>query len=191
MGEFFLACLPAVNRGTAAHVLAGAEYFRQIGWVVMRFTLRRPGGMPWAARATVAALLVGGTTVATAGIATAAQAQVRPASAGSSATVVQQATRPHFGKILVTVKAGMALYEHPHGGCSAACESIWPPLLMPKGKTMPKGAMCLGTAKAGSKLQVTYNGQRLYTFVDDTGHSVDGNGLAGFKVAKVTTTCTG
>ena len=63
---------------------------------------------------------------------------------------------------------------------------------MPKGgKTMPKGAMCLGTAKAGSRLQVTYNGHRLYTFVDDTGHSVTGNGLAGFKVAKVTTTCTG
>jgi hypothetical protein len=36
---------------------------------------------------------------------------------------------------------------------------------------------------------VTYHGQRLYTFTGDTGHSVNGNGVAGFVVAKVTTAC--
>jgi predicted lipoprotein with Yx(FWY)xxD motif len=128
--------------------------------------------------------------VATAGIAATAQAQVRPATAGTSATVVAVASRTGFGKILVTVSVGMALYENP-AGCSSACRSVWPPLLMPKGKTMPKGAKCLGTAKLGRKLQVTYNGQRLYTFTGDTGHSVNGNGLAGFVVAKHTTTCIG
>jgi len=146
--------------------------------------------MSWTARAAVVALLVGGSTVATAGIATAAQAQVRPATAGKAATVVQVASRHGFGKILVTVSVGMALYENP-AGCNAGCRSIWPPLLMPKGKTMPKGAKCLGTATLGHKLQVTYNGQRLYTFTGDTGHSVNGNGLAGFVVAKHTTSCTG
>ena len=145
--------------------------------------------MPWTARAVVAALLVSGSAVATAGIAATAQAQVRPA-VGTSATVVQVATRTGFGKILVTVGKGMALYENP-AGCNAGCRSIWPPLLMPKGATTPKGAKCLGTAALGHKLQVTYNGQRLYTFTGDTGHSVNGNGVAGFVVAKHTTSCTG
>ena len=156
----------------------------------MRFTAKRPGGMSWTARAVVAALLVSGSTVATAGIAAAAQAQVRPAGVSSSAVVVAVASRHGFGKILVTVGAGMALYENP-AGCNATCRSIWPPLLMPTGKTTPKGAKCLGTARLGHHRQVTYNGQRLYTFTGDSGHSVNGNGLAGFVVAKHTTSCTG
>lgn len=155
----------------------------------MRFTSRRAGGVSWAARAVVAALLAGGSTVAAAGIAGAAQAQARPAGAGASATVVSVAARTGFGKILVTVGAGHSLYEHPNGGCSASCQSIWPPLVMPAGTTTPKGASCLATAKLGSKLQVTYHGQRLYTFTGDSGHSVNGNGVAGFVVAKVTTAC--
>jgi predicted lipoprotein with Yx(FWY)xxD motif len=103
-----------------------------------------------------------------------------------SAVVVKARTRHHFGKILVTPK-GMALYYMPHGSCTAGCLSIWPRLVLPKGKTMPKGAKCLGTAKFGShhRLQVTYHGKRLYTFVEDSGTSVNGNGEAGFKVAKV------
>ena len=155
----------------------------------MRFTLRRPGGLSWTARTVTAAVLVVGSSAATAGIAASAQAQIRPASPGTSAHVVNEATRQGFGKILVTVSVGMSLYEHPHGGCSTSCQSVWPPLLMPAGKTKPTGAPCLKTAKLGSKLQVTYHGQRLYTFTGDSGHSVNGNGLAGFVVAKVTS-CT-
>jgi predicted lipoprotein with Yx(FWY)xxD motif len=145
--------------------------------------------MSWTARAVVATLLVSGSTAATAGITAAAQAQSRPAASGSSATVVNVAMRSGFGKILVTVNGGHSLYEHPNGSCGPACRSIWPPLLMPAGKTTPKGASCLATAKLGKRLQVTYNGQRLYTFTGDSGHSVNGNGVAGFKVAKVTTAC--
>jgi predicted lipoprotein with Yx(FWY)xxD motif len=155
----------------------------------MRFTVQRPGGMSWTARAVVAALLVSGSTATTAGIAAAAQAQIRPAGSGSSATVVAEATRHGFGKILVTVSGGHSLYEHPNGSCGASCRSVWPPLLMPAGKTTPKGASCLATAKLGKNLQVTYHGQRLYTFTGDSGHSVNGNGVAGFVVAKVTTAC--
>jgi predicted lipoprotein with Yx(FWY)xxD motif len=155
----------------------------------MRFTFRRAGGprgMSWAARAVVAAVLAGGVTAATAGI---AAAQTGPGPTGTSAVVVKEAFRTGFGKMLVTHGAGMALYTNP-AGCSAACQSIWPPLVMPAGATTPTGAPCLATAKLGNKLQVTYHKLRLYTFVNDTGHSVTGNGVAGFHVAKVTKTCT-
>jgi predicted lipoprotein with Yx(FWY)xxD motif len=155
----------------------------------MRFTIRRAGGTSWTGRAVVAALLVSGSMAATAGMAAQAQAQIRPAGSGSSATVVNAARRLGFGKILVTINGGHSLYEHPSGSCTASCQSIWPPLLMPAGKTIPKGASCLATAKLGIKLQITYHAQRLYTFTGDSGHSVNGNGVAGFVVAKVTTAC--
>src|SRR5262249_2891389 len=155
----------------------------------MRFTLRRTGGLSWTARAMVAALLVSGSAVATAGIAASAQAQIRPASPGTSATVGQEARRTGFGLMVVTPSTGMALYEHPSGGCDAPRRSTWPPLLMPVGKKTPKGAPCLATVKLGTRLQVTYHKQRLYTFTGDSGHSVNGNGQAGFVVAKVTKKC--
>lgn len=155
----------------------------------MRFTLRRPDGprgMSWTARAVVAAVLMGGVTAATAGI---AAAQTGQGPTGTSAVVVKEAFRTGFGKMLVTQGTGMALYTNP-AGCSAACQSIWPPLVMPAGATTPTGAPCLATAKLGTKLQVTYHKLRLYRFINDTGHSVTGNGVAGFHVAKVTATCT-
>lgn len=155
----------------------------------MSFTLRRPGGKSWAAWAAAAALVVSGSTTAAVGVAAGAQAQIMPVGSGTSATVVAAATRTGFGKILVTINGGHSLYEHPNGTCDASCRTIWPALLMPVGKTKPKGASCLATAKLGKRLQVTYHGQRLYTFTGDSGHSVNGNGVAGFKVAKVTTAC--
>jgi predicted lipoprotein with Yx(FWY)xxD motif len=155
----------------------------------MRLTLRRAGALSWTSRAVVAAVLVSGSAAATAGIAASAQAQVRTASASSSATVVNEAKRTGFGKILVTPKVGMSLYYMPTGSCNSGCQSVWPPLLMPKGKTKPLGSICLGTAKLGSRLQVTFKHRRLYTFTGDSGHSVNGNGLAGFVVAKVVTKC--
>jgi predicted lipoprotein with Yx(FWY)xxD motif len=91
--------------------------------------------------------------------------------------------------MLVTVGAGHALYGHPGGSCGSSCQSIWPPLVMPAGARTPTGASCLATATLGSKHQVTYHGQRLYTFTGDSGHSVNGNGVAGFVAAKVTKAC--
>ena len=155
----------------------------------MRFTLRRPGGRAWAARAAVAALLACGSTAAAMGAAGAAQAQLRPAGPGTAAVVVHVATRPGFGTMLVTVNGGHALYVKPGGGCAASCRSVWPPLLMQSGATTPKGAACLATAMLGSKLQVTYHGLRLYTFTGDSGHSVNGNGVGGFLAAKTTKAC--
>ena len=155
----------------------------------MRFKLRRasgPRGMSWIARAVVAAALVGGVTAATAGI---SAAQTGPGHTTTNALVVKEAFRMGFGKMLVVHGSGRALYTNP-AGCSAACQSVWPPLVMPAGTTTPTGAPCLGTARLGTQLQVTYHGLRLYTFVNDTGHSVNGNGMAGFHVAKVTKACT-
>jgi len=147
--------------------------------------------MGWISRVSVAILLAGTTVAATVGV---AAAQTAPAPtfhsvAAHSAKVDLQRHRAHFGKILVTVNGGMALYYLPHGTCTAAsgCLAIWPRLVMPRGKTIPKGASCLGTARFGThhRLQVTYHGKRLYTFTSDMGHQVTGNGVAGFKVAKV------
>jgi predicted lipoprotein with Yx(FWY)xxD motif len=142
--------------------------------------------MSWTARAVVAAVLVGGVTAATAGI---AAAQTGQGPTGTSAVVVKEAFRTGFGKMLVTPGAGRALYTNP-AGCSLACQTIWPPLVMPAGATTPTGAPCLATVRLGTKHQVTYNKQRLYTFVNDVGHSVTGNGVAGFHVAKVIASCT-
>jgi hypothetical protein len=153
----------------------------------------------WAGGAVLAVALAG-TAVAAAPMTASAQAvsahavsaqavptRAMSAHSSKSAVVVKEATRHHFGKILVTPK-GRALYVLPHGSCTASCLSIWPRLVMPHGKTMPKGAKCLlGTAKFGShgRLQVTYHKLRLYMFSEDSGTSVNGNGVAGFKVAKV------
>jgi predicted lipoprotein with Yx(FWY)xxD motif len=111
------------------------------------------------------------------------------ASSATSATVVHVATRAPFGKIL-TNDAGRSLYYKPTGTCTGTCLSFWPPLLMPKGTTTPLGAKCLTTVAFGtSRLQVEYMKHRLYTFTSDSGTSVNGNGIEGFVVAKVTATC--
>lgn len=154
----------------------------------MRLTFRRAGGprgMSLTMRVVVAVVVAGGVTVATAGI---AAAQTGPGPTGTTALVVKEAFRTGFGKVVVVQGSGRALYTNPNG-CSAACQSIWPPLLMPVGTTTPTGAPCLGTAMHGTRLQVTYHKLRLYTFINDTGHSVTGNGVAGFHVAKVVQGC--
>jgi len=150
--------------------------------VVSRSAARWAGGA-------VLAVALAGSAVAVAPTAATASTAVS-AHNSKTAVVVKPARRHGFGKILVTPK-GRALYVLPHGSCGASCLSVWPRLVMPHGKTMPKGAKCLATAKFGShgRLQVTYRKMRLYMFTGDSGTSVNGNGLAGFKVAKVTARC--
>src|ERR1700733_15403236 len=132
---------------------------------------------------TVLAVALAGTAVAAGPMA--ASAQVMPAHNSKSAVVVKAANRHHFGKILVTPK-GRALYVLPHGSCTGACLSVWPRLVMPRGKTMPKGSKCLGTAKFGAhgRLQVTYHKMRLYTFADDSGTSGGATGPAALRGPK-------
>jgi predicted lipoprotein with Yx(FWY)xxD motif len=136
----------------------------------------------WVARTATAIAVIGSVTAVSAEL---ASAQAAPA-VTKSATVVKIVTRHHFGKILATTH-GRALYIKPRGGCSGSCLTIWPPLLMPKGKTVPLGTHCLGTARFRHRLQVTYRGKRLYLFANDSGNSVNGNNVGGFKVAKLVT----
>jgi predicted lipoprotein with Yx(FWY)xxD motif len=104
-----------------------------------------------------------------------------------TAVVVQVVDRAPYGMMLATV-SGASLYTAP-GPCTAGCLTIWPRLLMPKGKKIPLGTTGLGTMRVKGNhqggLQVTYNGKLLYRFVSDTGTSVTGNGVGGFMVATV------
>jgi predicted lipoprotein with Yx(FWY)xxD motif len=113
-------------------------------------------------------------------------AQAAP-TAHKKITVVKVVNRKPIGKMLATVK-GRSLYYMPKGSCTGQCLSVWPPLTLPKGsKATPEGTKCLGTAKFGKLSQVTYRGHKLYTFVDDSGSSVNGNGEGGFVAAKIST----
>jgi predicted lipoprotein with Yx(FWY)xxD motif len=110
------------------------------------------------------------------------------APAGHGAVVVQTVDRSPVGNMLATT-AGASLYIHPSGPCTGSCLSVWPALLMPAGKTKPKGAQCLTTVTTSGGLQVSYHNQALYTFTGDSGSSVNGNGVGGFKAAKITKNC--
>jgi predicted lipoprotein with Yx(FWY)xxD motif len=111
----------------------------------------------------------------------------------AAAATVKTASNSKFGTILVN-SAGMALYTYtPNNGgmtnmCTGACLQAWPAVTVPAGTTptLASGVSgTLATAKqADGTLQVTYNGQLLYTFVSDTTPGqVTGNGVASFKVA--------
>lgn len=93
----------------------------------------------------------------------------------SNAPIVLVANNSKYGKIL-TNAAGFALYVYtadlPGGrGCDPGCLKIWPPLLLPAGVSTPVGApgvTGLGTFPRGDRLEVTYNGLPLYTYITDT-----------------------
>jgi predicted lipoprotein with Yx(FWY)xxD motif len=115
-----------------------------------------------------------------------------PMTTSHRVTMVHPANRMGFGKILTAARPGVrgrALYVLPSGTCTGGCVSVWPRLVLPRGKTIPAGASCLGTKPFGShhRLQVTYHGKRVYMFDSDSGTSVNGDGVAGFAVAKVIT----
>jgi predicted lipoprotein with Yx(FWY)xxD motif len=136
-----------------------------------------------AARAGVAAAAAVGLAVLVPGLGAAQAASPK----GMGATVVQEVNRSPIGNMLATT-GGASLYT-TKGSCTGGCLSIWPALMMPTGKTKPKGAECLATVSTPSGLQVTYHNQKLYTFTGDSGTSVNGNGVGGFKAAKVTKAC--
>ena len=105
----------------------------------------------------------------------------------TSAVVVKVVHRAPVGKMLATT-AGASLYTDS-SSCTSGCLTVWPPLVMPKGRTVPKGISGLATVSltlpSGTVLQVTYDGKPLYTFSGDTGKSLNGNGLGGFSAATV------
>jgi predicted lipoprotein with Yx(FWY)xxD motif len=94
-----------------------------------------------------------------------AKVTLHAASVGTPAT--------SLGKVLAT-STGRTLYLNTSDSksksvCTGACAGTWPPL---KTTGKPVAGMgvkkaLLGTAKYGTKLQVTYKGHRLYTYVGD------------------------
>lgn len=107
------------------------------------------------------------------------------------ATVVRAAPRGTLGDILVT-QAGATLYEDTAGPCTGGCASVWPPLTVPAGSKLKAGPGVLradlGTTRVSGVRVVTYDGHALYTFVDDSGHSANGNGDGPFVVVPVPST---
>lgn len=146
-----------------------------------------------AAVTAAAALAAGGLGTLSAGAATHPARAAHHTQAGPATTrtarMVKIRNRMGIGRMLVTAGSGKALYILPHASCTAGCLTVWPRLVLPRGKTIPTGASCLGTKPFGAhhRLQVTYHGKRLFLFDNDSGTSVNGDGVAGFAVAKVIT----
>ena len=96
---------------------------------------------------------------------------VRSNAQGDSKSVVK--TVHVNGKTLLANRQGRTLYRlsverRGHFICTnGACLALWKPLIVPRGTT-PTGAKSLGTVKRpDGRLQVSYKGGPLYTFVQD------------------------
>jgi predicted lipoprotein with Yx(FWY)xxD motif len=119
-------------------------------------------------RATAAVLAVAGLF--------ASVSTVSPAGAAASPTVksvvISALKTKKFGTVLVSGKTLYTL-KPSKTPCNAACQKIWPEVLLPTGVTKATAgpgvsAAKLGTVKgAGGALQVTYSGKALYWFIGD------------------------
>jgi predicted lipoprotein with Yx(FWY)xxD motif len=117
-----------------------------------------------------------------------AAAGVLAASAAASAGTVVNWRQTSIGNAITTSK-GMTLYlfRADHGTtsvCYGSCATYWPPLLT-TGKPSASGRVkvaLLGTTKRkDGKLQVTYKGHPLYTYVaDKTPGQTSGEGSKAF-----------
>src|SRR5580704_17251093 len=83
-------------------------------------------------------LAVGAAAVMTGGVFMTAAASAQPATKNKPVKVVIETVRGSFGEIL-TNKKHHTLYIEPRGTCTGGCLAVWPPLLMPKGMTIPIG----------------------------------------------------
>ena len=145
------------------------------------FTLKRVGVGVSAGVLCASASILG---VAPAASASTVRAGIAPHTGKSAVVVKISKSRGGFKNVLTNTKGvGASLYTAK--SCTGSCLSAWPPLLMPKGTTIPKGPSGftgLGTIKLGKRLQVTYKKHPLYTFSVDSGSSVTGNGVSSFTV---------
>jgi predicted lipoprotein with Yx(FWY)xxD motif len=96
---------------------------------------------------------------------------VRSSAGGDGTSVVM--TEHAGGKTLLANKRGRTLYRlsverRGHFICTnGMCLAVWKPLVVARG-TKPAGAHSLGTVRRpDGRLQVTYKGGPLYTFVQD------------------------
>ena len=96
------------------------------------------------------------------------------ATAGSESTAVVKVDKTKLGKV-VTNAQGHTLYmfrkDHARkSSCYGACAKFWPPLLTtgkPKAGAGAKAALLGTTKRTDGKLQVTYKGYPVYTFLED------------------------
>jgi predicted lipoprotein with Yx(FWY)xxD motif len=104
----------------------------------------------------------------------AANAGSGPSQSAASGSAVKTANNAKLGTVLVDAK-GLTLYRlsGERGGklicTTTGCLKLWHPLVA-SGATMPSGGVAsLGTIKrSGGVEQVTYKGEPLYTFAQDT-----------------------
>jgi predicted lipoprotein with Yx(FWY)xxD motif len=113
------------------------------------------------------AAVIGGTT---------AGAHSTPSAHSSAKAKIQLRKVGRHGKILVNGH-GMTLYlfekdKHGKSSCNGACAAGWPPVLTsgkPKAGSGVKSSKLGTTRRKNGKLQVTYNGHPLYTYIGDSG----------------------
>jgi predicted lipoprotein with Yx(FWY)xxD motif len=117
-------------------------------------------------RVVAAALALG----AVSALAFAPSAGAAPSS--GTATEISSAKSSKFGTILVSEETVYTL-KPSKTACTAACQKVWIPVLLPEGTTSATAgtgvdASKLGTVAAGTAMQVTYGGKALYWFAKDT-----------------------
>ena len=107
-------------------------------------------------------------------------------SAGAASTTVTEKNNPTFGTILAD-SAGKTLYTLTNNGspvlCTGVCAQVWPPLTVPPGTavTGPPGVCCLGSTPNANGDAVTYKGDPLYRYVNDSSPSdATGDGVMSF-----------
>jgi predicted lipoprotein with Yx(FWY)xxD motif len=126
---------------------------------------------------TAAAFALGGLTTSILGVNAAGAAT----SHTTTSVVVSTAKYAKLGTILVSGKTLYTLTPSKTA-CTAACQKIWPELVLPKGVTKATAGKGVNQAKLGTVMrangvrQVTYSGKALYWFSGDksTG-KVNGN----------------
>ncbi len=118
--------------------------------------------------------------IAAVGVLSASTLGATTAGAATGVTV-STATNAKVGTVLVSGKTVYTL-KASKTPCTAACLTVWPELVLPKGVTKATAgtgvnASKLGTVKrSGGVLQVTYSGKPLYYFSGDSAAGqVNGN----------------
>ena len=134
----------------------------------------------------------------TTGSAGGASANNAAPSAPATPAVIDVATIPGLGPVLVNGK-GATLYAflpdaHTHVSCTGSCATVWPPLMVAPG-TMPKAGPGVAPNLIGSDrspaggMVATYNGWPLHTYATDPangyamGQNINNNGGKWYVVA--------
>lgn len=109
-------------------------------------------------------------------------------SSGNAGATITAASNPELGMVLVDSE-GFTVYNFDKdkgtmSSCYGACAEFWPPLTTEGAPASGEGALSskLGTTKRkDGTVQVTYAGQPLYTFAEDSQPGeTNGNGVSAF-----------